>query len=977
MGTNLTKRLLFTCLVLATTQSTFIHGQTIINVPPSPAPTSVNDGEILNVLEGGRLLGGFVANSGSELNVQGGIVSNFTANGATVNFLSGNSTGPFEAFQDTTVNVDGGTVIRLSIFDDSVFNLLDGEVFNLRGEDNATINIQSGSVTSFSGGNGHEITVNVSGGRHSSGFDLNRDNTATITGGNLVGRLGVNGARLDIFGGAFGDEVRGSDGSVVFLHGYDFRRNGQPISNLAQVGDKRNLNLQEGDMLTGIFSDGTPFLFTNDEGDRLYEDVLRLVLTEEVTNAPSVINVPNDVAPLGIHKGQTLFLQNGGELQENFGVGPGSTLRVEGGQIGQNLEALDANVVVNGGTVGRLMDLFGNSTLTINGGEVGGGLDTYEGTQVILNDGFIDYGANAKPGSSWTVNGGRAVSTGIQGAPLLMTGGTIDRLSAFGDAEVVITGGETINAHIGNDSTLEITDGNHIDTTISSNTTGTITGGRFHKISVSGLSAIELHSGNFGVSSNLPIEGNPRSAGNSWRSSNIKLFGGTYADGISLIGGTVEIYGSEFKINGVSVQGLDTIGDQIRADITNEDSFTAILSDGTPISFFPEHEIQYSPTGGTIRFIYQPSPDDFETNIMVDNGQGPYGIRDGQTLTLREGGSLDDNFVAGNGSKTIIKGGVVGHNFEAEGSEVTIEGGTIGERMSVMEGATVTATGGIIHDTTVYPGSEFLLDGGTINSAYARGGRFVINSGLLGFLSASEGSEVDINSGSIGFLKLEENSKVNFHDGTVEREIEIEEGAELYMTGGQAEIEAFEGSFVQVTGGSINSGSFLQTGSRGEFSGGTIGDNFYNLAGENLTFHGVDFEIDGQLIPGLDLPGNEVVVTVGEDEFFTGTFADGNPFAFTRLESDGIGTIRLVRSADLPPTPALIEVDSEESLTGIRSGQHLRLLANGSLPAHFNAGRGSQVTILDGHIGDNFEVAGATVELHNGTIGRNMGVFLW
>ena len=72
-------------------------------------------------------------------------------------------------------------------------------------------------------------------------------------------------------------------------------------------------------LLTGTLADGTPFAFTSSEGDHLSS--VKLLRSNDLATGPPTIIVSTAAAPLGVRAGQTLTLQSGGTLPDNFNAG--------------------------------------------------------------------------------------------------------------------------------------------------------------------------------------------------------------------------------------------------------------------------------------------------------------------------------------------------------------------------------------------------------------------------------------------------------------------------------------------------------------------------------------------------------------------------------------------------------------------------------------------------------------------------------
>ncbi len=211
-------------------------GQTIINVPPDPAPSNVGADTILNLSDGGVLGDYFSALDGSTVNISGGAVGRC-----------------FHARADSTLNISGGTV-------------------------------------------GHDFiayygsTVFVSGGTIGYGFDLD-GSTANISGGMFGESFIVNYSTATISGGVFGDGFYTGSGSSVEFSALEFLLDGTPIPGLERVGDSIVLAERGGSILSGTFLNGTPFDFVLNPSYATGQDYFNPNATLRLTVVPEPASV--------------------------------------------------------------------------------------------------------------------------------------------------------------------------------------------------------------------------------------------------------------------------------------------------------------------------------------------------------------------------------------------------------------------------------------------------------------------------------------------------------------------------------------------------------------------------------------------------------------------------------------------------------------------------------------------------------------
>ena len=229
---------------------------------------------------------------------------------------------------------------------------------------------------------------------------------------------------------------------------------------------------------------------------------------------------------------------------------------------------------------------------------------------------------------------------------------------------------------------------------------------------------------------------------------------------------------------------------------------------------------------------------------------------------------------------------------------------------------------------------------------------------------ASIGSDTQLNlsaGGSIGF---------DFNAGATNGS---SVNAEVNISGGWIEIyfDAYSGSTVNISGGTGFRLFEAHSGSAVNVSGGRVfGASFHADGGSTLNVSGGELRLNDTLISGLDLVGNSVPLNIPSGSALTGTLADGTPFALSSTDYDLIadGTLTLV-AATLPAIgPTIINLPADPVPAGIRSGQNLNIDVGAVLGENFNAGWGSTVNINGGTIDENFETAGAQVNISSGKI---------
>ena len=334
-----------------------------------------------------------------------------------------------------------------SIDDGTQLNVGDG------GSVGADFAANSGSEVNISGGTvGFNFTslsgseVNISGGNLST-FTANDGSNVTCRRGFVNGRFTADaGSQVSISGGAVG-ALDAMPGSVVELFGGEFRLNGDVFTG-------QTITLAENDILTGVSSFGSSFIFAAVEfdflGDQFGGDNLFGVALNEwgfpvfdLPEGPLVIDGPASGLP-GKSAGLTLNLVDGGSLLSNFAA-VDVTLNVQGGTLGSDIESARSVVNISEGTVGNRFRAYSGSQVNISGGTVGDG---------TFNSGLA---LGAGPDSEVNISGG--LVTGVEassGSVVNISGGTVDiglvgfisvfSLVAQSGSEVNISGGTVTGA---------------------------------------------------------------------------------------------------------------------------------------------------------------------------------------------------------------------------------------------------------------------------------------------------------------------------------------------------------------------------------------------------------------------------------------------------------------------------------------------------------------------------------------------------
>jgi hypothetical protein len=453
--------------------------------------------------------------------------------------------------------------------------------------------------------------------------------------------------------------------------GGEFRLNGTLISGLGTPGNSVPSAVPSGSVLSGTLADGTPFaLYARDDNI-----VLGLTLRAATLPVigPALITASAGSIPLGIREGQTLVVDSGASVPNNFNAGRGSTVNVQpGGTVGANLEAVSAVVNVAGGTTSN-MKVLQNATLNVTGGSV--------------------WSVSADRTSAVNISGGSMNFLDVFAASILtLTAGSLTGLNAQSGGIVNMSGGS-----VGN--TFRALGGSNVS--VSGGTIGT-------DFTCNAASTVGISGGTIG----------DRFVATA--SSGVSISGGSFGDAFKNgAGSAMRLLGGEFRINGAIVTGLDVAGSTKVVSLGASDVLSGVFANGTPFAFA-------SADGDTMTsatLVSASLPPVGSSSVDLPGSPAPPGIRDGQTLNVLNGGQVGDNFNAGWGSALHLSpGGRIGKNLEALGT-VEVLGGSIGGNFDAMSGSTVTILGGSIGSsfqalagsTVNLFGTDFLLNGSPIS----------------------------------------------------------------------------------------------------------------------------------------------------------------------------------------------------------------------------------------------------------------------
>ncbi|MFO0790115.1 MAG: hypothetical protein U0805_11725 [Pirellulales bacterium] len=395
-------------------------GSPVIVASTRPVPLGIREGQTLIVDAGAAIPASFNAGRGSTVNVQtGGTVgANLEAVTAAIN-VNGGTTNNVKLYVGATMNVNTGIVGRVLADRTSLVNIsggttsfldvISGSKLTLTGGTLAGLNAQSGGIVNISGGVvGNTVkafggsNVSISGGRIGNDLTCSSGSTIAISGGAIGDRfVAASGSAVIISGASFGDAFKNSAGSAMRLVGREFRLTGASALAAAPVGATTVVTLNSTDVLSGVFSDGTPFAFSPADGDTIGSVTLVAAQLPAVGN--SVINVAVPSTLSGVRGGQQLNVLSGGQLPASFNAGAGSSVRIfNGAAVGPNFESVSGNVDILGGNIGENFDALWGSTVNVFGGNIGASFGAHNGSVVNIRGGIFGNLFEAFAGS--TVN---------------------------------------------------------------------------------------------------------------------------------------------------------------------------------------------------------------------------------------------------------------------------------------------------------------------------------------------------------------------------------------------------------------------------------------------------------------------------------------------------------------------------------------------------------------------------------------------
>lgn len=532
----------------------------------------------------------------------------------------------------------------------------------------------------------------------------------------------------------------------------------------------------------------------------------------------TIIHAPPDHVPTSLLSSTQLNLSAGGVIPDGYvaGTADGSVVDVEvnvqGGEVGAGFRALNGGSVnLTGGVIGHgfsvsggVVELFGGdfrvndvefagSAISLVGGDVFTGV-LADGSPFIFSRSAFDYvgGVKLTPASLPTVDTTPITVDGASGdAPAglragqslnLLAGGTLSNHFAVVDADLAVDGGvvgkgaevargnvEVRSGSIGEGfrayrgSTIQI-DGGSIgrDFNAYDGSTVTITGGEFAPKFVT-------HVG-----------------------SSVSIQGGVFGNDVRGQG-DVELVGGDFRLNGVPIAAP-------RFQFLAGNVLTGVLADGNAFVFsaYQDYFLNVDLTTTALPTIDL-------TPIIIDGTSeaAPRTLRSGQTLTLRDGGVLQNH-------------------AQVVGSSLIIEGGNAGTGIEVVDGTVHVVSGTIEGGLNAYRGSVVDIEGGDIGAGFNAWEGSVVNvsGGQVGNSMRAFDAEINITGGHVGsYFDIYFTSEVTISGGSFSRVFRAHTGSSVELIGGEFELNGvpYLGSEFTLPSGAVLTGT-LADGSTFAFS---------------------------------------------------------------------------------------------------------------------------------------------------------------
>lgn len=412
----------------------------LINSPVGDTLNGLRSGQTATLVQGGDIGDDFTVVNASLTLADGSIGSNLEAVDSEINIHSGNVGSNLSALAGTTVNISGGLLNdHFVAHPGSEVNISGGQVGHTIGSGpsmratGSSVRITGGYVTRGFVAD-LDSSVSILGGKIGEDFTARNGSDVTFGGGSLgQGFNARDGSRVVINGGSLGQQFSASPGSTVELVGGEFSVNGVEYH-------EDVITLQHGDIFTGTLMNGSSFVFSHSKRDRLEGVRLARVTLPVRDLSPMTLDDSVPILRSGLRAGQSLTVQNGGALSEDFAV-VRAALIVDGGTVGDNVEAVGAIVRVESGVVGARFSAFSDTVVSVVGGKVGDGLSTSGSVLNVSGGSLGDFSSVLS--STMNISGGTVgAKLYVNRSEVAISGGLVgDRFEAGSGSRIKLSGG--------------------------------------------------------------------------------------------------------------------------------------------------------------------------------------------------------------------------------------------------------------------------------------------------------------------------------------------------------------------------------------------------------------------------------------------------------------------------------------------------------------------------------------------------------
>ena len=424
---------------------------------------------------------------------------------------------------------------------------------------------------------------------------------AFIAGGTVEWLLVFDGAEAQVRGGRIAN-LSWTENADITVVGGEFSYAGVGLSAIPD-------DAEAGDVFTATLADGSVLIQRVHPIDPVVSLGLDGVPLPPATVDPIV--APVEEPPIGgLRPGQTLVLQDGARLPADYRA-VGATIEVAGGVVEGGLVVSDLDMTFSGGVLAAPgvypQALFYRSTLRIEGGELRPRVAARFGTTIEISGGETDT-IDIDSGSVLVAGGLIELVEAYGDASIRITGGTVEFVQANDRVAVELSGGDTGFVSFRGESTLAIRGGTWPGgrdlaklTTIESGSVGNgvrlpengtlrITGGTIgDRFELQNNTSALITGGTIGSQFNLEGQSEAVVTGGAigdrctvLQGSRLVVSGGTIGDRFNLLSGTLELVVRSLRIDGVPVP--ITPGERIVIGDRGV-ALDGVLADGTPISF--------------------------------------------------------------------------------------------------------------------------------------------------------------------------------------------------------------------------------------------------------------------------------------------------------------------------------------------------------------------------------------------------------